>query len=201
MNGNDNKPAAQPAAAQEAVAGFGRIHDRGPLDLALADYEREAFNHGRTGENAIAVDAAAERVWAVLKAAAPVAAAPDMVNEADFLDIPSHPDFDPPVICESTPAAPGIDLEQFRPLIKLGITWGPGSRYRIAAESLAAKIAASPKGGEPVATLTIGDAGEEGTQAYFLDRIRDTEAFGKLPPGTYQLAVCSLQATSAEVGE
>lgn len=61
-------------------------------------------------------------------------------------------------------------------------------------------IDVSPKGGEPVVTLTIGDAGEEGTQAYFLDRIRDTEAFGKLPPGTYQLAVCSLQATSAEVG-
>lgn len=46
----------------------------------------------------------------------------------------------------NTPAAPGIDLEQFRPLIKLGMTWGPGSRYRIAAESLAAKIDTSPKG-------------------------------------------------------
>lgn len=61
-------------------------------------------------------------------------------------------------------------------------------------------IDASPKGGEPVVTLTIGDAGEEGTQAYFLDRIRDTGAFGKLPPGTYQLAVCSMQATSHGVG-
>lgn len=63
-------------------------------------------------------------------------------------------------------------------------------------------IDACPKSGsEPVATLTIGEIGGEGaTQAYFLDRIRDTEAFGKLPPGTYRLAVCSMQATSAEVG-
>ena len=45
-------------------------------------------------------------------------------------------------------AAPGIDFEQFRPLIRLGMTWGPGSRYRIAAESLAAMIDASPKGSE-----------------------------------------------------
>ena len=46
----------------------------------------------------------------------------------------------------STPAAPGIDLEQLHPLMQLGMTWGPGSKYRIAAESLADLIDASPKG-------------------------------------------------------
>ena len=60
----------------------------------------------------------------------------------------------------------------------------------------------SPNGGiESVATLTIGEAGEEGTQPYFLDRIRETEAFGNLKPGTYQLAVCSMQPTTAGAGE
>ena len=51
-----------------------------------------------------------------------------------------------PKLWGTTPAAPGIDLEQFRPLMQLSMTWGPGSKYRIAAESLADLIDASPKG-------------------------------------------------------
>ena len=126
----------------------------------------------------------------------------------DYRDVESDPagtlivEPGKPLEAASTPAAPGIDLEQFRALVYLGMTYGQGSSYRLAAEKLRDLIDDSPKGGsEPVVILTIGEAGEEGTQAYFLDRIRDTEAFGKLPPGTYQLAVCSVQATSAEVGE
>jgi len=111
----------------------------------------------------------------------------------------------------STPAAPGIDLREIaealaeaEKYVEVLDSMIPRSSVRACLTRIRAAISlidASPKGGsEPVVTLTIGEAGEEGTQAYFLDRVRDTEAFGKLQPGTYQLAVCSIQATSAEVG-
>lgn len=118
------------------------------------------------------------------------------------------------VIVRSTPAAPRIDLTPIKLLV---LAWrhmegGNGSMasqnrkdaFRRCANELekALKlIDASPKGGiEPVATLTIGEAGGEGTQPYFLDRIRETEAFGNLKPGTYQLAVCSMHPTSHGAG-
>lgn len=140
----------KPAAAQEAVAGFGSIHDRGPLDLALADYEREAIKHGCTDKNAMAVDAAARRVWAVLQSAAPFAAAPVDTWFADQLTAMGEV-----IPLASTPAAPGIDLEQFRALACFGEEFAfaaerqPQSRVVYAqAKRLLARIDASPKGGE-----------------------------------------------------
>lgn len=97
----------------------------------------------------------------------------------------------------STPAAPGIDLEQFRPLMQLGMTWGPGSKYRIAAESLADLIDASPKGGNTDENNDL------------LPELRDVEDyFTSVDPNPIHLAtvrqaisfVTGLKATSAEVG-
>jgi len=61
--------AAQPASSA------GSPGDRGPLDMALSEYERQAVLHGKTGENAIAVDAAAERVWELVAALKPASSA------------------------------------------------------------------------------------------------------------------------------
>lgn len=99
-------------------------------------------------------------------------------------------------------AAPGIDLADEVESLRWQLERANNTIAVLSSsQKLRERIDASPEGGiEPVATLTIGEAGEEGTQPYFLDRIRETEAFGNLKPGTYQLAVCSMQATSAEVG-
>lgn len=40
---------------------------------------------------------------------------------------------------------------------------------------------------EPVATLQVCPPNSDGTAAYFIDRVRDTDAFSKLAPGHYEL--------------
>lgn len=70
----------------------------------------------------------------------------------DYRDVESDPagtlivEPGKPLEAASTPAAPGIDLEQFRALVYLGMTYGQGSSYRLAAEKLRDLIDASPKG-------------------------------------------------------
>lgn len=117
-----------------------------------------------------------------------------------------------------TPASParGIDPKHFRESViqeaaraadlwmKDEISNESYAKSEAKRDRLLALIDASPKGGsEPVATLTISEVGGEmgATHTLSLTHIHDSEAFGKLGPGTYQLAVCSMQATSAEVGE
>ena len=138
---------SKPAAAQDAVAWVvpGEIEAaRRLLDLGIAD-----------GAAQVRVGEAVEGYVPLY--AAPVAAAPVERYEVQTENGPLKCSL--AVYSEwqkneeyikrleaSTPAAPGIDLEQFRPLMQLGMTYGPGSSYRIAAESLADLIDASPKG-------------------------------------------------------
>ena len=60
-----------------------------------------------------------------------------------------------PVTDNKPAAAPGIDLEQFRALIDLGMTYGRGSVYRAAAMRMQALLDASPKGGSDAEVLQL----------------------------------------------